>query len=59
MRVWFRWFIGLTIDDAVWVPSVFSKNCVRLIEHDAFIELFNLVLKHAEYKGLLLRTDQR
>ena len=22
----FRWFIGLAMDDAVWVPSVFSKN---------------------------------
>ena len=22
----FRWFIGLAMDDAVWVPTVFSKN---------------------------------
>ena len=31
----FRWFIGLAMDDAVWVPTVFSKNRERLIEHDA------------------------
>jgi transposase len=29
----FRWFIGLAIDDAVWVQTVFSKNRQRLIEH--------------------------
>jgi transposase len=22
----FRWFVGLNPDDAIWVPSVFSKN---------------------------------
>ena len=49
----FRWFIGLAMDDAVWVPSVFSKNRERLIEHDAVIELFNLVLEQANSQGLL------
>ena len=49
----FRWFIGLAMDDAVWVPTVFTKNRERLIEHDAIIELFNLVLEQAEDKGLL------
>ena len=49
----FRWFIGLSMDDAVWVPTVFTKNRERLIEHDAVIELFNLVLQQAEDKGLL------
>ena len=49
----FRWFIGLSMDDAVWVPTVFTKNRERLIEHDAVIELFNLVLGQAEDKGLL------
>ena len=23
----FRWFVGLGVDDAVWVPTVFIKNC--------------------------------
>lgn len=49
----FRWFIGLAMDDAVWVPTVFTKNRERLIEHDAVIELFNLVLDQADDKGLL------
>jgi len=49
----FRWFIGLAMDDAVWVPTVFTKNRERLIEHDAVIELFNRVLEQADDKGLL------
>jgi transposase len=40
----FRWFIGLAMDDGVWVPTVFTKNRQRLIEHDAVVELFNEVL---------------
>ena len=49
----FRWFIGLAMDDAVWVPTVFTKNRERLIEHDAVIELFNRVLEMANEKNLL------
>ena len=26
----FRWFVGLSVDDPVWVPTVFSKNRDRL-----------------------------
>ena len=40
----FRWFIGLSMDDTVLVPTVFTKNRERLIAHDAVIELFNEVL---------------
>src|ERR1035438_5034916 len=40
----FRWFIGLSMDDAVWVPTVFTKNRERLIKHDAVIEFFNEVV---------------
>ncbi len=49
----FRWFIGLAMDDAVWVPTVFTKNRERLIEHDAVIELFNQVLEMASKQDLL------
>ena len=49
----FRWFIGLSMDDAVWVPSVFSKNRERLIEHDAVVALFNEVLAEASAEGWL------
>nr|WP_295781342.1 IS5 family transposase [Rhodoferax sp.] len=49
----FRWFIGLSMDDTVWVPSVFTKNRERLIEHDGVIELFNEVLAIANQNGWL------
>ena len=49
----YRWFIGLAMDDAVWVPSVFTKNRERLIEHDAIIELFNHIVETAGRKGWL------
>lgn len=49
----FRWFIGLAMDDAVWVPTVFSKNRQRLIEHDAVVAFFNEVLETAENRDWL------
>ena len=49
----FRWFIGLSMDDAVWVPTVFTKNRERLITHDAVIEFFNAVLAIAQKKKWL------
>lgn len=49
----FRWFVGLSMDDAVWVPTVFTKNRERLIEHDAIIAFFNEVVTMAEEKGWL------
>ncbi|CDS51783.1 Mobile element protein [Polaromonas sp. CG9_12] len=49
----YRWFIGLAMEDAVWVPTVFTKNRERLLEHDAVIELFNHVLQSADGHGWL------
>lgn len=49
----FRWFIGLAMDDAVWVPTVFTKNRERLIEHDAVIKFFNEVVAIAQQRDLL------
>jgi transposase len=49
----FRWFIGLAMDDTVWVPTVFTKNRDRLIEHHVIVELFNLIVEQADQKGLL------
>jgi transposase len=49
----FRWFVGLSIEDAVWNHSVFSKNRDRLIEHDVVIALFNSTVEMAQDKGLL------
>ena len=46
----FRRFIGLAFEDAAWVPTVFSKNRERLIEHQAVIELFEQLLAIAREK---------
>ena len=49
----FRWFVGLAMDDAAWVPTVFTKNRQRLIEHDAVVELFNQIVAQADERQLL------
>jgi transposase len=49
----FRWFVGLSMDDTVWVPTVFTKNRQRLIEHDAVVAFFNEVLETAGKKNWL------
>lgn len=49
----YRWFIGLSMDDAVWVPTVFTKNRERLIEHDAVVAFFNEVVHTAKKKRWL------
>jgi transposase len=49
----FRWFVGLAMDDVVWVPTVFTKNRERLIKHDAVVKFFNEVVAIAEKKDLL------
>lgn len=49
----FRWFVGLGMDDAVWVPTVFSKNRDRLLEGDIAKEFFARVLAQAKKRHLL------
>ena len=44
----FRWFVGPSMDDTVWVPTVFTKNRQRLIEHDAVVAFFNEVIETAD-----------
>lgn len=36
------------MDDAVWVPTVFTKSRQRLIAHDAVVELFNQIVVQAD-----------
>jgi transposase len=48
----FRWFIGLSMDDAVWDHSTFSKNRDRLLESDMARRFFDAVLAQAEAEGL-------
>jgi hypothetical protein len=40
------------MDDAVWVPMVFSKNFERLIEHAAVNEFLNQTMELAQQKTL-------
>src|SRR5205814_1460585 len=53
----FRWFVGLNMDDAVWVPTVFSKNRERLLEGDIAQAFFDAVLSQARTKDLLSDDD--
>ena len=49
----FRWFVGLGIDDAVWHPTVFSKNRDRLLEGNIAQRFLAAVTGHAKVRGLL------
>jgi transposase len=49
----FRWFVGLGMDDPVWVQTVFTKNRDRLLEGDVAEAFFALVLEQARKKRLL------
>ena len=49
----FRWFIGLDMDEAVWVPTVFSKNRDRLLAGDIAEKFFAQVLEQARDAQLL------
>ena len=49
----FRWFVGLNMDEAVWDPTVFSKNRERLIRGDIAQAFFEAVLSQAREKNLL------
>jgi len=48
----FRWFVGLNMDEPVWVPTVFSKNRERLMDGDVAEKFFAEVLQQAETAGL-------
>ena len=49
----FRWFVGLGIDDPVWVPTVFSKNRDRLLTTDIARKFLAAILAHAQVAPLL------
>ncbi len=49
----FRWFVGVSVDDPVWVPTVFSKNRDRLLEGDIAAAFMSAVLDLQQVKGLL------
>src|SRR5260370_39077496 len=49
----FRWFVGLNMDEPVWVSTVFSKNRDRLLEGDVAERFFDGVLRQAREADLL------
>jgi transposase len=49
----FRWFVGLNPDDAVWVPTVFTKNRERLVAGNIADAFLHEILKAADARGLL------
>jgi transposase len=49
----FRWFVGLSMDDAVWDVTVFTKNRDRLLEGEVAQQFFQAVLEQARAKQLL------
>src|SRR2546428_3882214 len=51
--VLYRWFVGLSMDDPIWSPTIFSKNRDRLLESDIAGAFFDEVLAQARAAGLL------
>ena len=49
----FRWFVGLPVDEPVWVPTVFSHNRDRLLAGNVAAEFLVAVLNLPEVRGLL------
>jgi transposase len=49
----FRWFVGLNMDDAVWHPTVYSKNRDRLLEAEVAKKFFEGVVAEATQLGLM------
>src|SRR3989337_293643 len=48
----FRWFVGLSMDDPIWDPTVFTKNRQRLLEGEIAETCFTEVLALASEKNL-------
>jgi transposase len=49
----FGWFVGLNMDEAVWVPTVCTKHRDRLLEGEIAEKFFQLVLTQARMADLL------
>jgi transposase len=49
----FRWFVGLSTNEPVWHPTVFTKNRDRLLEGAVAEEFFTLIVAQARRRNLL------
>ena len=47
-NILFRWFVGLTMDDAVWAPTVFTKNRDRVLNDVIAGRFFTHVRERAQ-----------
>jgi transposase len=49
----FRWFVGLSANERVWHPTVFTKNRDRLLAGAVAEEFFSVIVSQARRKRLL------
>jgi transposase len=49
----YRWFVGMSMNEQVWRPTVFTQNRDRLLEGEIAEEFFRVVLRQARRKRLL------
>ncbi len=49
----YRWFVGLSPDDPVWDPTVFTKNRDRLQTGEVFAKFMSKLLNHPQVRPLL------
>jgi transposase len=52
-NILYRWFVGLSLDDAVWDATTFTKNRDRLLDGDVADAFFAEVLAAIKADGLL------
>src|SRR4051812_3016038 len=49
----FRWFVGLSVNEPVWHPTVFTKNRDRLLQGAVAEEFFSEIVGQARSRNLL------
>jgi transposase len=47
-NILFRWFVGMELDEPVWVPTVFTKNRDRLLTQEVARSFFRRVVQRAQ-----------
>ena len=54
-KLLFRWFVGLSVDAAVWDATTFTKNWDRVLDGDMAGKFLAGLLTHERVRGLLSR----
>ncbi len=49
----FRWFLDMNMEEASFVPTVFTKNRERLLKHNVASQFFGLIVEQARAAGLM------